>query len=1004
MKELVATLIKKYYQLEGKLERLPGDLDLNFKLTTFSGVIYILKIMRPDCDPSLIDLQCAALKYLQKEFLTIETPKVIYALDGSAFNRVSFQNEERILWVLSYCDGHLLAQFKPHTEALFHNYGEAIASLTNALEGFQHPAMKRRQRWELSEALQSEPFVPHISDEVQAIVANIFKDFRKNVLPELIDLPHSVIHNDANDYNILIKTDERGKLRVSGIFDFGDMSFQASICEVAIALAYLILEKEHPLRVCFHFLKGYSKTRLPGEAELAVLFPLIKTRLAVSIAISSKRQLDEPDDPYIVISQKPAISALKKLDKIPDDLAHAFLRVACAYPATDQIEHVLHFIKNSNPFPAIKADQFNCVLDLSAGSLLIGADPENMRLESLSHKIRDFMNQQNANFSIGRYCESRRLYAAANFGDEGHPCTEKRCIHLGIDIFCDAGTPVYAAFPGELIVNTVINLPLDYGGLLIIKHQTDQGIPFYTLYGHLKPESLKLEIGQSIQAGQEIALLGAPHENGGWPPHLHLQIISDLLGLEESFPGVAYQSEIAVWRNLCPNPMLLFQVENADYYDASVDLAHLLDRRRQKLGYNLGLSYEKPLHIVSGFRQYLYDSHANTYLDFYNNVPHVGHQHPRVVKAIQEQIALLNTNTRYLHENILQYAEALTAKLPQELEVCYFVNSASEANELAIRIARAYTNRHDIMVVEAAYHGHTSTLIDLSPYKHNGPGGDGAPDWVHTVSVADTYRGAWKADDPEAAKKYSDEVKEKLSALAKNGKGLAAFIAETYPSVGGQIIPPKNYLKFVYQHIREYGGLCIADEVQTGFGRLGKSFWAFETQNATPDILVLGKPIANGFPLGAVITTKAIAKAFDNGMEYFSTFGGNPVSCAAGLAVLETIEAESLQKNADTKGQVLLDFLNTQKQQYPCIGDVRGEGLFMGIELVKNRETLTPATELAAYIVNRLKDHYILAGTDGPLHNVIKLRPSMVIEDKDIHYFKRIFSAIMEETVVDRIR
>ena len=279
-------------------------------------------------------------------------------------------------------------------------------------------------------------------------------------------------------------------------------------------------------------------------------------------------------------------------------------------------------------------------------------------------------------------------------------------------------------------------------------------------------------------------------------------------------------------------------------------------------------------------------------------MPLVGHSHPRVVRAAQEQLALLNTNTRYLHDTILRYAERLTRLLPEPLRVCYFVTSGSEANELALRLARARTGREDVIVLEHAYHGHTTTLVDVSPYKFDGPGGRGRKEWVHVAPLPDTYRGPYRRDDPQAGPKYARHVGALAERLQAEGRGLAAFLAETLPSVAGQIVLPPGYLAEAYRHVRAAGGLCIADEVQTGFGRLGTHFWGFEGQGVVPDVVVLGKPIGNGFPLGAVVTTREIADAFDNGMEFFSTFGGNPVSCAAGLAVLDVVEEERLQERA----------------------------------------------------------------------------------------------------------
>lgn len=395
-------------------------------------------------------------------------------------------------------------------------------------------------------------------------------------------------------------------------------------------------------------------------------------------------------------------------------------------------------------------------------------------------------------------------------------------------------------------------------------------------------------------------------------------------------------------------------------------IGSILEARRRLLGRNLSIAYEKPLNIVRGEMQYLFDDEGRRYLDAYNNVAHVGHCHPKVVAAGQEQMALLNTNTRYLNDLIIRYAERLTATLPEPLSVCFFVNSGSEANELALRLARAHTKARDLIVLEHAYHGNTTTLIDISPYKHDGPGGDGPPAWVHKVPLPTTQ------DDAQI-----------VANLAAQLKPLCGFIAESMPSVAGQIILPDGYLENVYDAVRAAGGVCIADEVQTGLGRIGTHFWAFEKYGVVPDIVVLGKPIGNGHPIGAVITTPDIAESFDNGMEFFSTFGGNNVSCAIGLAVLEVVQEEKLQSHALQVGEHLLSGLRDLQQRHEIIRDVRGSGLFLGVEL---RNGNAPATSEANRIVNQMREHGILFGTDGPSHNVLKIRPPMPfsIEDADL--------------------
>ncbi len=425
------------------------------------------------------------------------------------------------------------------------------------------------------------------------------------------------------------------------------------------------------------------------------------------------------------------------------------------------------------------------------------------------------------------------------------------------------------------------------------------------------------------------------------------------------------------------------------FEDRGLSASQLLKARKRVIAPSMSPSYDTPLKILTGKGQYLYDYNGRPFLDLYNNVCHVGHCHPKVVKAGQNQMARLNTNTRYLYDELSEYAQRLCDTLPEELDTCFFVNSGSEANELALRIAQTVTGQKNMLVVDNAYHGHTSAMVNLSPYKFMGRGGTGLPEpWVHVVPVADGYRGEFKGSSKESGVAYGNQVGKIIESI---NTGIAGFFTESLLSCGGQVIPPKGYFETAFDHVRNAGGLCIVDEVQVGFGRCGSHFWAFEMQNVVPDIVVMGKPIGNGHPMAAVVTTKSIAKTFANGMEFFATFGGNPVSCAIGLAVLDVIENEKLQSHATDVGGRLLKGLKNLKSKHDIIGDVRGVGLFIGIELVKDRETLIPATEKANEMVNRLKNRGILLGTDGPFNNVIKIKPPMVITSDDVDMFIRVF-------------
>ena len=410
-----------------------------------------------------------------------------------------------------------------------------------------------------------------------------------------------------------------------------------------------------------------------------------------------------------------------------------------------------------------------------------------------------------------------------------------------------------------------------------------------------------------------------------------------------------------------------------------LDNKEILDLRSKHLGPSLSVSYDESFHIVRGEGQYLFDARGNRYLDCVNNVQHVGHCHPKVVEAAQQQYKKLNTNTRCLDETIVNYAKDITSTLPDGLEVCFFANSGREANGLALRLVRQFTGNKATIVLDGAYHGNLFSLIEISPYKHNGPGDNGAPDFVYTLPIPDSFCGKYLGKD--CGEKYAQEVQAAINEIQKKGNKVSTFIAEALMGCGGQLILQKGFLKKAFDLVWAAGGVCIADEIQIGFGRVGSHFWGFETHGFVPDIVTMGKSMGNGHPLSAVVTTREIADSFNNGMEYFNSFGGNPVSCAAGQAVLDVIKGEGLQENALEVGSYLLNQLKNLQNQHDLIGEVRGRGLFIGTDLVKDE--LVPAAAEAQIIVNQMKDKGLLLSTDGPDHNVIKIKPPLVFNKEN---------------------
>ncbi len=405
----------------------------------------------------------------------------------------------------------------------------------------------------------------------------------------------------------------------------------------------------------------------------------------------------------------------------------------------------------------------------------------------------------------------------------------------------------------------------------------------------------------------------------------------------------------------------------------------LVDKRNRLLGPAYRLFYDEPLHIVRGEGVWLFDKDGRKYLDMYNNVPHVGHCHPRVVAAIADQASRLNTHTRYLHENVVDYAERLLSKFPGALDTARFCCTGSEANELALRIARAATGGEGIIVTDYAYHGNTRVTYEIStddcPEEQR-------PAHVVTVPNPDCYRGRYRGAD--AGARYAEHVQEAVDLLLARGIKPAAFLIDTIISSGGVVTVAPGYLSRCAQLVRAAGGLFIADEVQPGFGRTGQHFWGFSADGVIPDLVTMGKPMGNGHPIAAVVAQRQYVDAFSQIDNYFNTFGGNPVSCAAALAVLDVIEEEALQANAVALGDYMVAGLRALAERYDVIGDVRGSGLFTAVELVADRDTCEPATAATRKVVNGLRERGVLTSSIGQDSNILKLRPPLVIGTPEI--------------------
>ncbi len=987
------------------VQPLVGYVDANFRITS-NGSKAILKIAGQSVDESEVSYRSALLTHLSRHANDVPVPRTLPTGSGSDYDRSGLVSG-RFVQMFSFLPGRPLADVNPQNRASTAQVGKALAKIDKALLTFEHPAMNRYFEWDLSHFLDfRERFTEHsvgIPSEIRTAITSAFEWFAAYTDDESSrgkkQQQKSVIHGDGNDHNLLFHGFDDGVPKLSGVLDFGDSSRSELVNESAIALAYLMMGKRDPLAHASAFVSSYCDVLPLSPGELANLIPLVKCRLSTTIVQAAKKQRDNPADEYYQISAEPARTLLLQLESISLTLCEMILREAAGLEPHPRSQRVCKLLA-SVPVAAILDKPFSelpvRVVDLSVDSdegESIEAATSWQNVDVAQFPKREVDSAGRRFVSIGQYDEVRAVYSADQFVCETDAGDERRSVHLGIDVFGPPGMTIRTPLDGDVYGLADNDAALDYGPTVILSH-TIEGEKLFSLFGHLSRASLSgMEVGQRLRAGDVVGEVGDQAENGGWAPHLHFQLMLDMLGESNNFPGVARPSMRRVMTSSCPDPNLLLRIPMSKGASSDRTVEDISRSRREHLGPNLSLSYNEPLHIVRGSGAWLTSSNGQRYLDCVNNVCHVGHCHPRVVDAIVRQVRILNTNTRYLHQTIIDYAEMLTARLPDPLSVCFLVCSGSEANDLALRMARTFTGRKGVVALDSGYHGHLTSLVNVSSYKFAGPGGAGAPAYVELADMPDPFR----ARDGAGSTTFADSVGVACKRLDQKGMPPAAFIAETILSCGGQVEPPEGYLRAAYGQARDAGAICIADEVQTGFGRMGTHFWAFETQGVVPEIVTMGKPIGNGHPIAAVVTTREIADTFNNGMEYFNTYGGNPVSCAAAKAVLEVIDEEELQQNALEVGRYFIERLSELKDRFTLIGDVRGRGLFLGIELVTDRETLEPAAAEASYLVNRLRAFGLLLSTDGPLHNVIKIKPPMVFSRSDVDLVITGMARVFEE-------
>jgi len=751
-------------------------------------------------------------------------------------------------------------------------------------------------------------------------------------------------------------------LQPCGLIDFGDTLRTYLVSELAITLADVAGASQDPLRAIAEVTAGFHAELALSEAELAALFPLTLGRVAASAVAGSLQASLEAQNRYVGQSTDVCWTHLAALTAVPPTLAEAVCRSACGLEPHPHALALRRFLASAPSSPPVELNGRRPVpVDLSAGSAEL-TEGGWRTPEGLAFAVA----RPAGEVAVARWGEGRIAHGEP--AGQAEPAT----IHLGVDVFADVDEVVRAPFGGLVESRS--------GTEVLLRHDPPGAPRFWLRLAGVVPT---VREGESVDPGATVGSIAAA--TGRLPAHLHVQAA---LAPMERLPGLGRPSLRAAWLGLCPDPSALLGIDAAA---AHRDPAVLMAYRQQAVARAQRVFYARPPEIVRGWKHHMYDAEGRAYLDMVNNVAVVGHSHLRVAEAAWRQLRLLNTNSRFLYETFPRFAERLLALVPAPLGTVFLVNSGSEANDLALRLARSYTRRNGVIALEGAYHGWTTATAEIgsSTYDASEPGAQ-PPDGLRLVPAPNPYRGPYAADAPGAGARYAEPVR----AAAVEA---AAFICEPQLGNAGGVIAPPGYLRAAYEHVRAAGGVCIADEVQVGYGRLGRWFWAFEQQQVVPDIVTIAKPAGNGHPLGAVITTPEIAGALRPRTSLFSSPGGSPVSCAIGLAVLDVIRDEKLQENARRVGDRLRKRLEQLMTRHALIGAVHGSGLHMGIELVRDRVTKEPATEEAHALCERMLELGVIVQPTGELDNVLKVKPPLCIGVLDADAFSQALDRVLSE-------
>lgn len=930
-------VLQAHYGLAGNLSLLGSQQDLNFRVVTPQGG-YVLKACHGSYAQLELEAQHAALAFLRDQGLPV--PAVRSAHNGMGLLELDIDAQPLRLRLLDYIEGQPLTRLKHMEPRLMAELGGLCAKLDKALAHFDHPGLARTLQWDPQHAgALIDHLLPVLQDNGQrARIEHATRQANERLMPLVDQLPSQAVHLDITDDNTVWARDAQRQWQLQGVIDFGDLLRTWRIADLSVTCAALLHHAEgDPLRI-LPAVQAYQALNPLTEAELCALWPLVLNRAAVLVLSSEQQLAVDPGNQYTRDNIAHEWEIFDTATAVPFALMEAAILQAAGLQST------VPDLNGCAPLLPELAGQAVTRVDL-------GVLSEHFEAGNWEHPGYD---QQLLTSQAAPACSLHGQYRLSQTHIDRHD--EPATCALGVELHVTNGSPVQAPAAGTWQ-----------------RHGDGRGC-LRTAHWALWLQGLEdaPTDGQTVEKGHSLGSSGS--------------ILSVQLCLDNSIqpPFFAMPSQAAAWLALCPSPAALLGFD----CDAEPlpDPQALLARRDASFARSQKHYYAQPPHIERGWRNYLIDMQGRSYLDMLNNVAVLGHGHPRMVAESARQWSLLNTNSRFHYAAITEFSERLLDLAPEGFDRVFMVNSGTEANDLAIRLAWAYSGGRDLLSVLEAYHGWSVATDAISTSIADNPQAlETRPDWVHPVEAPNTFRGRFRGAD--SAADYLQDVNAKLADLDARGRQLAGIICEPVYGNAGGISLPAGYLRDAYAKVRARGGVCIADEVQVGYGRLGEYFWGFEEQGVVPDIITMAKGMGNGQPLGVVITRREIAEALEAEGYFFSSAGGSPVSCRIGMAVLDVMQEEGLWDNARDTGRYFKARLQALVDKHPLAGAAHGSGFYLGLELVRDRDTLEPATEETMMLCNRLRDLGIFMQPTGDYLNILKIKPPMCTSRASVDYF-----------------